>query len=151
MTKYKGYTFEYHYKFKKEFNKIINKHHCPTLKSDFKLLFDILIQHLSESDKFAPHICMHISGVENYVSIPSFIIKKFSCEGINRVVNSGFRITFLFDKEEDRFIFVEIFNKNKKSVPDKNRINELFVKDVRISDELYEGEEKYLNESTYHS
>ena len=57
----------------------------------------------------------------------------------------------MFDKEEDRFIFVEIFNKNKKSVPDKNRINELFVKDVLISDELYEGEEKYLNESTYHS
>ena len=42
MTEYKGYTFEYHHKFKKEFNKIITKHHCPTLKDDFKLLYDIL-------------------------------------------------------------------------------------------------------------
>ena len=70
MTEYKGYTFEYHYKFKKEFNKILTKHKYPTLKSDFKLLYDILIQHLQESNKLAPHICMHISGLENYVSSP---------------------------------------------------------------------------------
>ena len=37
-TEYKGYTFEYHHKFKKEFNKILTKHHCPTLKDDFKLI-----------------------------------------------------------------------------------------------------------------
>lgn len=76
MTEYKGYTFEYHHKFKKEFNKILTKHHCPALKDDFKLLYDILIQHLSESDKFAPHICMHISGLENNVTVPAFIIKN---------------------------------------------------------------------------
>ena len=60
MTIYKGYTFEYHHKFKKEFNKILIKHQCPTLKSDFKLLYDILIQHLHESDRFSPHLCMHM-------------------------------------------------------------------------------------------
>lgn len=147
MTKYKGYTFEYHYKFKKEFNKILTKHNCPTLKSDFKLLYDVLIQHLSESDKFPPHICMNISGLESYVTIPSFIIKKFRCEGINRGVNSSFRITFLFDKDEERFILVEIFNKNKKSIPNKKRINELFVNEIDIYDELYSGEEEYLNDA----
>lgn len=108
MTDYKGYTFEYHSKFKKEFNKIFSIHQCPTVKSDFKLLYDVLIQHLQESDKFESHICMHISGLESYVNIPAFIIKKFRCEGINRGVNSGFRITFLFDKEDSRFVFVEI-------------------------------------------
>ena len=80
MTKYKGYTFEYHYKFKKEFHKIFTKHQCPTIKGDFKLLYDILIQHLQESNKFESHICMHISGLDNYVNIPAFIIKKFRCE-----------------------------------------------------------------------
>ena len=54
---------------------------------------------------------MHISGLDNYVNIPAFIIKKFRCEGINRGVNSGFRITFLFDKDEARFVFVEMFKK----------------------------------------
>lgn len=147
MTEYKGYTFEYHHKFKKEFNKIITKHHCPTLKDDFKLLYDILIQHLNESDKFAPHICMHISGLENNVTVPAFIIKKFRCKGINKGSRSGFRITFLFDHEESRFIFVEIFNKNKKEIPDKNRINELFVKKIDISEELYDCEEEYLYSS----
>ena len=144
MTEYKGYTFEYHYKFKKEFNKILTKHKCPTLKSDFKLLYDILIQHLQESNKLAPHICMHISGLENYVSIPAFIIKKFRCEGINKGVKSGFRITFLFDKEEGRFIFVEMFNKNKKATPDKNRINNPFKEKITIQNELYNNEKEYL-------
>ena len=88
---------------------------------------------------------MHISGLDNYVNIPAFIIKKFRCEGINRGANSGFRITFLFDKEEGRFVFVEMFNKNKKKIPDKNRINELFKKEINIHEELYENEEFYLN------
>ena len=60
MTRYEGYTFEYHHKFKKEFNKIQNNRKCPTLKSDFKLLYDVLIQFLHESDRFPPYICMHI-------------------------------------------------------------------------------------------
>ena len=88
---------------------------------------------------------MHVSGLDNYVNIPAFIIKKFRCEGINKGANSGFRITFLFDKDEGRFVFVEMFNKNKKNIPDKNRINELFKKDIPIYDELYDDEEEYLN------
>ena len=123
----------------------MTKHQCPTIKEDFKLLYDILIQHLHESDKFESHVCMHISGLDNYVNIPAFIIKKFRCEGINRGANSGFRITFLFDKEESRFVFVEMFNKNKKNIPDKHRINGLFKKDVIIREELYDDEEVYLN------
>lgn len=145
MTEYKGYTFEYHNKFKKEFNKILNKHHCPTLKNDFKLLYDILIQHLDESDQFSPYLCMHISGLDNQVSVPAFIIKKFRCKGINRGSRSGFRITFLFDYDESKFIFIEIFNKNKKEIPDKNRINELFYKSINLQNELYDGEKLFLH------
>lgn len=145
MTEYKGYTFEYHHKFKKEFNKILNKHQCPSIKMDFLLLYDILIQHLQESNKFEPHMCRHISGLENHVTIPGFIIKNFRCMGINKGSRSGFRITFLFDKDEGKFIFTEIFNKNKKDIPDKNRINDLFKKKVNIVNELYDGEEDFLN------
>ena len=145
MTIYKGYAFEYHYKFKKEFNKVLKKHQCPSLKSDFKLLYDALIKYLQNIDKFPPHICMHIAGLDNSVSVPAFIVKRFRCEGINKGANSGFRITFLFDLDEGKFIFVEFFNKNKKDVEDKKRINEMFNSEVRIHDELYDGEEYYLN------
>lgn len=144
MTEYKGYTFEYHHNFEKEFDKILRKHQCPTLKDDFKLLYDILIQHLIESDNLPSHLCMRISGLEDHVSVPAFIIKKFRCKGINKGSRSGFRIVFLFDEEENRFIFVEIFKKNKKSTPNKHRINELFISEVSICNELYEGEENYL-------
>lgn len=145
MTEYKGYTFEYHHKFKKEFDKILTKQHCPTIKSDFKLLYDVLIQHLMDSNQFSPNMCMHMAGLENR-DVPAFIIKKFHCKGINKGSRSGFRITFLFDIDESRFIFVEIFEKKNKEVPDKKRINELFRKKVEIISELYEGEEIYLNE-----
>lgn len=145
MTDYKGYTFEYHHKFKKEFNKIFTKKHCPTIKSDFQLLYDILIKHLEESDRFPAHICMQVSGLDHSVPLPAFIIKNFRCKGINRGSRSGFRITFLFDKEKKKFTFVEFFQKNKKEIPNKNRINDLYKKKVKITDELYENEERYLN------
>ena len=145
MTKYKGYTFEYHHKFKKEFKKIFTKKHCPTIKSDFQLLYDILINHLEESGKFSPHVCRHVAGLDNYVSIPAFIVKNFRCQGINKGSRSGFRITFLFDEEKRKFIFVEFFEKSKKEVPNKKRINDLFRKDIKVFDELYGGEETYLN------
>lgn len=35
--------------------------------------------------------------------------------------------------------------KNKKKNPDKKRINELFKKEINISNELYSDEEKYPN------
>ena len=145
MTNYKGYNFLYHPKFKKEFNKILKQYKCPTLKEDFKLLYDILTQHLQENNKFEAHMCMHIAGLDNRVVLPAFIIKKFRCEGINKGSNSGFRLTFIFDKEEDRFIFVEMYRKKTKKIPNKNRINELFKKNIIISEELYKDEENFLN------
>lgn len=145
MTEYKGYIFHYHKKFKKEFKKIFKNNKCPSIKTDFKLLYDVLIQELKEYNEFKPYTCNHMSGLANNVTLPAFIIKKFRCKKIKTGANSGFRITFLFDKDESRFIFVEIFNKNQKAIPDKNRINELFKNGNNISDELYDGEEKILN------
>ena len=145
MSQWEGYSFEYHHKFKKEFNRIINRHQCPSLKQDFKLLLETLILNLDEQKQFPEHVCMHIAGLDESVKFPAFIVKKFRCKNINRGVNSGFRITFLFDFEESRFIFVEIYKKNTQKVEDKNRINNLFKKSMRIHDELYEGEEEFLN------
>ncbi len=70
-----------------------------------------------ESNKFESHLCMRIAGLENYVNVPAFIIKKFRCEGINKGVNSGFRITFLFDKEEIKFISLKYSIKIKREFP----------------------------------
>ena len=67
-------------------------------------MYDILIKHLEESDRFPKHVCMQVSGLDNSVALPSFIIKNFRCQGINRGSRSGFRITFVFDKKEKKFI-----------------------------------------------
>lgn len=145
MSEYEGYSFEYHHKFKKEFNKIFKRHKCPSLKSDFKLLIQTLVLNLEEHQMFPEHVCMHIAGLDDSVKFPAFVIKKFRCKDLNRGVNSGFRITFLFDSEESRFIFVEIYKKNTQKVEDKNRINDLFTKPIKIYDELYDGENEFLN------
>jgi len=42
-------------------------------------------------------------------------------------------------------IFVEIYKKNSQKVEDKQRINSLFNKPVKICDELYDGENEFLN------
>ena len=37
-----------------------------------------------------------------------------------------------------------MFNKNKKTTPDKNRINNLFKEKITIQNELYNNEKEYL-------
>lgn len=146
MTAYKGYIFLYDKKFKNEFKKILKNKKCPTLNTDFKLLYDVLIQSLNESNTLPTYLCHRISGLDSCVTLPAFIIKKFRCEGINKGSRSGFRITFLFDKEESKFIFVEIFIKSKKNNPNLDYINSLFNnKDVNVVSELYNDEQKFLN------
>ena len=130
---------------KKEFNKIIKRHKCPTLKEDFRLFIDTLIVNLAESNKFPEHVCMHIAGLDSSAKLPAFIVKKFRCQKINRGANSGFRFTFIYDGVNKLFIFVEFYNKNVKDVEDKNRINNVFLKSIKLCDELYEGEEEFLN------
>lgn len=145
MVDYRGYSFEYHPKFKKEFNNILKRHQCPTLKDDFKLFIDTLIVNLKENQSFPEHICVYVAGLDSSVRLPAFVVKKFRCKKINRGVNSGFRFTFVFDSKRKRFIFVEFYIKNVKKVEDKNRINDLFKKPIKVQNELYEGEQDFLN------
>lgn len=138
----------YHPKFKKEFNTIFKRHQCPTVKEDFKLLYDVLIEQLKTYNQFRDNLCNHIQGLDGEVMFSPYIIKKFRCKGIKKGSRSGFRITFLFDEEESRFIFVEMFMKSKKSIPDKKRINDLFKNEIIIDKELYEGEYDLLNKKS---
>ena len=108
MTYYEGYSFKYHPKFKKEFNKIIKRHKCPTLKEDFRLFIDTLIVNLAESNKFPEHVCMHIAGLDSSAKLPAFIVKKFRCQKINRGANSGFRFTFIYLKMQEYHDFFKV-------------------------------------------
>ena len=145
MSESEGYSFEYHPKFKKEFNNIIKRHKCPTLKDDFKLFLDTLIVNLKENQRFPEHICTYIAGLDSSVMLPAYVVKKFRCKKINRGVNSGFRFAFVFNSKRKRFIFVEFYIKNSKKVEDKNRINNLFKKSIKVQSELYKGEQDFLD------
>lgn len=127
MISLDDYIFRCDPLFKKEFNKIIRKHQCPSLKEDFKRLKMALVQDLSDNGNFSPHVCNRIKGLDSNVPYPAFIVKNFRCKGINKGSRSGFRLTFIYIKEENYFYFCEFYNKNKKAVEDKDRINKLFA------------------------
>lgn len=125
---FKG-TFSFHPKFKKEYEKIIKKHKCPTLENDLELLKKVLYKTITNNKNhiFPNNICTRISGLNRNVPYPAFIIKNFRCKGINKGKKSGFRITFIFYTDTNKFCFVEIFHKNEKDIEDKNRINKMFM------------------------
>lgn len=100
MSKLDNYQFDTHLLFDDEFNKIINRHKCPTLKEDFERLKIALVQYLEDLNRFPVNICNRIAGLDSKVKFPAFIVKNFRCKGINKGSRSGFRITFLFSREE---------------------------------------------------
>jgi hypothetical protein len=74
------YQFNCHDLFIKEFNKIVNKHKCPSLTKDFERLKVVLIQELEDNNhNFPKHVCNRISGLDKKVYLPVFIIKNFRC------------------------------------------------------------------------
>ena len=85
MSKLDDYTFDNHPLFESEFNKIIRKHQCPTLKEDFERLKLALVQNLEEFNQFPVSLCNRISGLNSNVKFPAFIVKNFRCKGIKRV------------------------------------------------------------------
>lgn len=58
MSKLDNYQFDTHPLFDDEFNKIINRHKCPTLKEDL--------------NRFPVNICNRIAGLDSKVKFPAF-------------------------------------------------------------------------------
>ena len=44
------------------------------------------------------------------------LVKKFRYQDINKGADSGFRLTFMYDKKERPIYFVEFYHKNKKKL-----------------------------------
>ena len=122
-----SFIFKHHPKFPKEKRKMIAK--CPSLKEDFETFKNALCTDIIYNNFDVPtnnNKYFQISGLSKNVTLPVFIVKKFRCQDINKGSDSGFRLTFVYDKKERLIYFVEFYHKNKKKIEDKNRINNLF-------------------------
>lgn len=117
------FLFKYNDQFCKEFNKIIKKRKCPSLKEDFKLFKKDIIDDFDKGK--LPKKYHRIAGLDSCVNVPAFIVKDFRCHGIKKGKKSGFRIVFLLI-ESNIFYFTQIYYKGKTEVEDKERINKLF-------------------------
>ncbi|WP_409199652.1 hypothetical protein [Methanobrevibacter sp. DSM 116169] len=115
-------------KFKEEHDFFINRNKCPSLIDDLERLKMTMNQNFKDNNSrfTVERGYFPISGLNIKVIFPCFIIKRFRCKKIKKGADSGFRIVFIFDEAERKIWFVEIFHKNKKEMPDLNRINNLF-------------------------
>lgn len=117
-----------HKKFKKEKRKFFRK--CPSLEIDFDDFLTALKTDIKYNNYEVPtdnNKYFKIKGLSADVSYPAFVAKRFYCEKMGKGANSGFRLTFLYDKSEQLIYFVEFYFKGNKKLEDKQRIEKLFT------------------------
>ena len=100
------FVFNSHPKFDKEMEKFFKK--CPSMKNDFERFKIALCVSIKNNDYNVPidnKKFFKIEGLSKKVYLPAFVVKMFYCEKMNRGSNSGFRITFVYDKSKKPYIF----------------------------------------------
>ncbi|MDO5848837.1 MAG: hypothetical protein Q4P18_04835 [Methanobrevibacter sp.] len=121
------FNFDGHDKFFKEKSKFVKR--CPSMEKDFERFKIALTTDIRNNDYEVPtdnNKYFKIQGLSKKVYLPVFVVKRFYCEKMNRGANSGFRITFVYNKAEKSIYFVEMYFKSKDEIEDKERINGLF-------------------------
>ena len=107
--------------FDKEFKKLSKKY--PSLESDFRDFENALVM--------SPKDNIPISWLGKDIIGEFYKVKKFRCESITRQSqNSWIRIVYNYLESENRIelTYIEIYQKNKKSNHDIERIMTLFKK-----------------------
>ena len=102
---------------------------CKSIESDFEDFKTALITDIIYHDYTVPTNTkkyFRISGLNKNVTLPAFVAKVFYCKKMNRGAHSGFRITFIYDPDENLLYFIQFYFKSKDEVEDKERINKLF-------------------------
>jgi hypothetical protein len=105
--------------FKRDFKRL--KRLYPTLDEDLDEFIDtqLMLAHKlhRNNDGVFP-----ISGT-GYQQAPCYIAKKFTCRSLfGTGVQSGIRVVYVYWKDEDEIVFIEIFHKNTKELHDKRRL-----------------------------
>lgn len=112
-----------------EFSKDLKKLRINNIEEDLKVFekaFNTLRLQLPDIHQIPD---LHRKGI----SICVYKARKFRVRSMNLGSNSGVRIIFVYFKEQDKFIYVEIYKKNVQENHNENRIIKYF-KGKTISD-----------------
>ena len=105
--------------FKKDLKNLLKKYR--TLNEDLDVVKKVLTTVPNERPPFSFRI--DDLGIESCV----IKIKKIACKALKgRGVNSGLRLIYVFFKEEEKIIFVELYHKNDKENENRDRIKKYF-------------------------
>lgn len=107
-----------------EFEKDLKKLSKRRFKSLFEDL-DTIKKLLRENPTEKPPLSFRITGLRISTSIIK--LKKFACKSVkSKGTNSGMRLIYTFDKQENTITFIELYHKGDKSTEDKSRIYKYF-------------------------
>ena len=101
--------------FKKDFKKLLKRY--KTLDEDFNFFKKIIKKEpLGNGSK---HWNILVEKDETFYVLKS----RMSCRTINR---GSLRVIYLFSKEENKILFIEIYSKSDKDREDSKRFDEIF-------------------------
>lgn len=108
-----------------EFQKDIEK-----LNKKFRTLYDDLATFNNALKAVLPNRLpktVRISGLGREVKVPIFKVRRFRCQYLKKGSNSGIRVIYAYERDEDMVVLIEIYYKNKKQNHDKKRILKYFT------------------------
>jgi hypothetical protein len=105
--------------FKKDLKNLLKKYR--TLNDDL----DVVKKVLEVSPDERPPFSFRIDNLDLETCIVQ--VKKIACKALKgRGVNSGLRLIYAYFADEQKIIFIELYQKNDKEKEDRNRITENF-------------------------
>lgn len=122
-------TIEYAYikEFKKDFKKLEKRYR--TLSEDFENMKKNLLEtHYIKGTSLPQNSIVNVEGFcgKTYESKK---IRKFTCKSLKNLgVKSGIRIIFVFEKENLKITFIEIYHKKDQEIENKSRLR-AFIKE----------------------
>jgi mRNA-degrading endonuclease RelE of RelBE toxin-antitoxin system len=103
-----------------EFSKDIKK-----LNKKYKTLFDDLETFKKALEAVLPNHSpktVQIPGLGKDVKVPIFKVRRFRCKYLGGGSNSGIRVIYAYEQDEDRITLIEIYYKGDKDNEDRRRI-----------------------------
>ena len=100
------------------------------LNKRFRTLYDDLETFSKALEAVLPaHLpkTVQISGLGHDVRVPIFKVRRFRCQYLKRGSNSGIRVIYAYEEDEDRITLIEMYYKGNQENEDRERILKYFT------------------------
>ncbi len=115
---------EQHSRFKRDLKKLSKKYN--SLPDDLKMFLDVLLFAHGDPDTELKAMGIFPLSGKSIDSEDCFIAKKFACKSLKGSgARSGIRVVYRIDPSCVHLLYIEIFHKKEKPLPDLDRIRSI--------------------------